>query len=100
MRLRGTLVELDETTARMTIVRDGHRWRTSEATQPALRIAGQVVAIPFCQAEHITAERRTTGTGEGGDGPLRGIRRHRLRLRKPHVWIESTPAMSSPNGCR
>lgn len=85
----GTLVELDETTARMTIVRDGHRWRTSEATQPALRIAGQVVAIPFCQAEHITAERRTTGTGEAVTVRYEGFAGTDYAF-ETHVWIEST----------
>ena len=85
----GTLVELDETTARMTIIRDGQRWRTSEATQPALRIAGQVVAIPFCQAEHITAERRSTGTGEAVTVRYEGFAGTDYAF-ETHVWIEST----------
>ena len=85
----GTLVELDETTARMTIVRDGHRWRTSEARQPALRVAGQATSIPFCQAEHITAERRTTGTGEAVTVRYEGFAGTDYAF-ETHVWIEST----------
>ena len=85
----GTLVELDETTARMTIVRDGHRWRTSEARQPALRVAEQATSIPFCQAEHITAERRTTGTGEAVTVRYEGFAGTDYAF-ETHVWIEST----------
>lgn len=85
----GTLVELDETTARMTIVRDGHRWRTSEARQPALRVAGQATSIPFCQAEHITAERRTTGTGEAVTVRYEGFAGTDYAF-ETHIWIEST----------
>ena len=85
----GTLIELDETTARMTIVRDGHRWRTSEATQPALQVADPAAFIPFSQAERITAERRTTGTGEAVTVRYEGFAGTDYAF-ETHIWIEST----------
>lgn len=48
-----------------------------------------MVAIPFCQAEHITAERRTTGTGEAVTVRYEGFAGTDYAF-ETHVWIEST----------